>query len=227
MNSIKTIFDTYDMEQAISECIEAKKPISITERTGNNWQITKALIISGSFRDGLTIVKKEDNTETNSDGEVAVSFRRGHAKLIFNTRRRNNRLLWPSEMLKVSRRAYERQIPKETTTVRFWKDGHREQMYYGQLEDVSTGGMRVSVRSKEYEPGCYYVAIDHKEPITATAILRSEAETDDNRQFLSFQFIGLEFDKEAMQKLVRLTQKLSKTKRAATIRRRPFVASDS
>ena len=208
------------MNQLLDHSIENKSHICITRKNGDDWQVYKSQLRSGSLNDGIALSEQclTYGQEGNPPGEAGVSLRQGHHKLLFSTTYQDNTLGWPTKMLKISRRAYQRQQPEDSITVRFWTAEDRDQRY-SQLEDISTGGMQISVPLGDFVRGSYLCSIEHsKFPIYVNAILR-QAEPNENgkRMSLGFQFVGLEFDPQTATKLVRLTSSMVRQKKQTRV----------
>lgn len=192
-----------EIEQALTNCIERKHPVLITQKNDKDWQVCKTILTSSSLKKNITTGKRSlTYGEKNPSGEVGVNFRRGHYKLLFRSYLHDNTLLWPTRIMKIPRRAYDRRCPQDTITVRCWAVGYKQ--IDSQLEDISTGGMRVST-SHEFDAGSYTCSIDTDEPIIVDAILRS-SESHNERKTLCFQFVGLEFDQQTASRLIKLTR---------------------
>lgn len=206
-----------DANQAMMNSIEKKSHIRITRRNGTDWQIYKSHLKSGSFEHGITVGEQHltYGREGAPFGKVGISLRLGHHKLLFSTTIQDDSLTWPTKISKLSRRAFERQRPKDSLTVRFWTPENREHIY-AQLEDISTGGMQISAMARDYKIGPYLCIIDYSQIFVHTnAILRTvDLNENQKRVILGFQFIGLEFDQQTTIKLARLTSQLARQKRA-------------
>lgn len=204
-----------DADQVMMCAIEKKNHIRITRRNDTDWQMYKSRLESGSFEHGIAVGEQYLTYGRGGapSGEVGVSLRLGHHKLLFSTTLQNNSLTWPTKIAKLSRRAFERQQPRDSLTVRFWTAENQEQIY-AQLEDISTGGMQISAVARDYKIGPYLCSIDHpKIPVHANAILRTvDLSENQKRVTLGFQFVGLEFDPQTTIKLTGLTRKLSRQK---------------
>lgn len=195
-----------DIDQALAHGVDHQEHIYITRRNDEDWQIYKSYIKSGS-PDSLTIGEQRliYGLDGDPSGEVGISFRQKQHKLLFRTILQNSVLTWPTQILKISRRAYQRQCPQENTPVRFWRK--KNQIYHGQLKDISTGGMQISAIARDYDVGVYSCAIDYS--IFTNAILRQTKPSKDGTTILGFQFVGLEFDEQTTTKLVKLTNTLA------------------
>lgn len=202
-----------DAYQAMLSSIEKKSRIRITQRNDTDWQIYKSHLKSGSFEHGITMGEQHLTYGRKGalSGEVGISLRLGHHKLLFSTIIQNNSLIWPTKIAKLSRRAFERQQPKDSLTVRFWTPKNREQVY-AQLEDISTGGMQISTIARDYKIGPYLCTIDYSTiSVHTNAILRTvDLSKNQKRVTLGFQFVGLEFDPQIAVKLAGLTSKLAR-----------------
>ena len=201
-----------EADQVIMRSIKKKSRIRITRRNGTDWQMHKSHL-SGSFKHDITVGEQHltYGHEGAPSGEIGVSLRLGHHKLLFSTTIQNDSLTWPTKIAKLSRRAFERQQPKDSLTVKFWTVKNWEQVY-ARLEDISTGGMQVSTVAGDYKIGPYLCAIDHSKIFVHTnAILRTvDLSKNQKRATLGFQFVGLEFDPQTTVKLVEFTNELSR-----------------
>lgn len=196
------------MNQALAYGIEHREHIHITRRNNEDWQLYKSYIKSGSSPDSLTIGDQclTYGQEGDSSGEVGISFRQKQHKLLFHTILHNNVLTWPTQILKISRRAYQRQCPQENIPIRFWRQKNQSLIYHAQLKDISTGGMQISAITRDYDIGAYSCSINHS--IFINAILR-QAKPSDGITTLGFQFVGLEFDTQTTTKLIKLTNAMA------------------
>lgn len=199
----------FELDEALANCIARKVPILITKKNDKDWQVYRTILTSSSLRNNITTGEQSltHGKDGHSSGEVGVSFRRRHHKLLFCSTLQGNTLTWPTEVMKIPRRAYDRRCPKGIITVRFWAGG--SERVYSQLEDISTGGMQVSAKAGEYETGSYLCSIDLDKPITVDAILRKSELQNNGRNTLSFQFVGLEFNQPTASRLMKLTREIT------------------
>lgn len=197
------------IHQALVHSIDRQEHICITRRNNEDWQMYKSYIKSGSFSDNLTIGEPRlaYGQEGNLSGEVGISFRQKQHKLLFRTILQGNVLTWPTQVVKISRRAYQRQCPEENIPVRFWREKNRSLIYHAQLTDISTGGMQISAITHDYDIGAYSCSIDHS--IFTNAILRQAEPNENGTTVLGFQFVGLEFNAQTITKLVKLTNTMA------------------
>lgn len=200
----------FELDEALANCITRKVPVLITQRNNKGWQVYKTTVTSSSLKNNITTGEQvlTYGKDSHFSGEVGVSFRRGHHKLLFCSTLQDNTLTWPTKVMKIPRRAYDRRCPKDAITVRFWAGG--SERTYSQLEDISMGGMQISAKAGEFETGSYLCSIDLDEPIIVDAILRkSELQNNDKRNTLSFQFVGLEFNQPTASRLMKLTREIT------------------
>jgi len=137
-------------------------------------------------------------------------------------------LRWPSQVQQLQRRVFERSTPPPGTiiAVRFWRAQPADQrasderdVRYGQLEDLSAGGMRIKLaRPADIEAGALYCCTfspkQGKPPFFVDAVLRHREAAEQNRASLGFQFVGLEATADGRRTLDRLARLVSYFQRA-------------
>jgi len=197
----------FNANQAMINCASQKSLICITNRNKEDWQIYKTQATSSSTRGDIAIGEHRlvYGEKGHPSDEVGISFRQGNHKLLFNTVLRNDTLICPDHILKISRHSYRRQLLSQSISVLFWTS---DQKYHGQLIDFSVGGMQVSTSTCNHIHGPYSCCINHS--ITANVILQHDNLLNEKQKSLSFQFVGLEFDDELVLKLVKFTRKLKR-----------------
>lgn len=191
-----------DKENILIDAIKLAKPIVLTTKTKIGWNLYRSEFKSSNLPQNIICKSPEMRfgLEKISYGKVGVSFRLGTQKVLFHSNYLGNKLTWPNKMAILQRRCYERTTPRRRITVRFWKfNEDNRTVYYGELIDISAGGMKVSV-GKPCEMVCHTCAIEADKFLLVDAIPRS-SQQDDKRTIVSFQFVGLEFDDEGQKKL--------------------------
>jgi len=209
-----------DHRYAVEKCIRKNNHVWITKKQ-DNWKKYKTTLTDTSF-DGITIGNYDQEDDTSIEGEVGVSFRAGHNSLVFKTICKNDVLTWPKNIIKIPRHNYTRFRPHDSViTVKFWPPDNLSQTQYGQIENVSAGGMKISAKNRGVQEGSFYCcSIDYKNGISVNAILRSiETAENSDRIELCFQFIGLELDYTTTAKIINFTTKVRRGQRHH--RRRP------
>ena len=103
-------------------------------------------------------------------------------------------------------------------SVQFWRapppgeaDRRKREVFYGELEDISAGGMRVDVpRDTPLSAGqtceCLFVPRHGEPPIILDAVLRHTEDAQGERASWGFQFVGLETTAEGRETLARLAR---------------------
>lgn len=178
----------------LSYAIAKKQPLSFSLKSPEDWQLFKSQFSDGDPSWGIRMNEPAlcYGPDAGYSGSVAVSFRHGHKKMIFQTQTRKNTLIWPNRMVQVKRRIFQRQCPPGTTVVRFWKEKEPHKIFYGQVENISAAGLAASTRDV-HNKGSYICAIPTKPPLVLEAILIKNIEHK-KRVTVSFQFIGVDSD---------------------------------
>lgn len=231
MSEPRTILPSQD-ELALTAAIDRRCRASVTIECPDGWRSCKADFSAGSAESRAVVI----DLHTTPDGpwtpgalcrrNIGVTFRLGRRKCMFATRVRSAtpsgnavslRADWPVEISFLQRRAYDRMEPPagHVVTVRFWRfqssrdKGCRENIQYGQLENISAGGMRVKTRALtdielEQTYRCSFTPLDNNAAIVLDACLRHRESVDGNRASLGFQFIGLEATAQGRKTLTQL-----------------------
>ena len=237
-------------DRVIEDSIRDQRPSVLTLKTDRGWRTYRSRFLSGSRPNGTVVLKvdAQDDSSTVSlpaPGEsLGVSFRSGHMKCVFSSVLEGVRtdndgpiitLRWPSEVQRLQRRVYERVEPQDgnVVAVRFWlhepvasPPGAEPAVRYGQLEDLSAGGMRVQTADAEgIQSGCgYRCAFMPKArgpSLVVDATLRHQEATERGRVSLGFQFVGLETTVEGRKTLNSLVKILMHFQRARDRLRKP------
>ncbi|MHA2279544.1 MAG: hypothetical protein ACXAC5_01445 [Promethearchaeota archaeon] len=190
----------YDRDELLSHAVDTGKHLSFSIKSPEGWQLFKSRFVNTACGTACGNIKIEEPTllygsNMRCTGPVAVSFRRGHKKMIFQTQIDGNTLAWPDQVVQVQRRMFERQRPPEPITVRFWKANESfdsRQVFYAQLEDISGGGLAASAKN-DHEEHHYTCAIQTNPVLVLDAILKHTKPCNE-RVIISFQFVGVDFD---------------------------------
>lgn len=197
----------YEVNSMLENAINGQAHVTVTRKSGSELQLLKAKFKPTQDKsiqfEGETLIFGKEDIAPN--GEIALTFRKGRKKIVFNSRYTGGRIEWPESLLAVPRRAFERQETKESIAIRFHND--EVSTFYGQLMDLSCGGFKA--RSCTVPPeGSYLCAIETAPQITAEAILKRTEPIDDKAHALVFQFIGLEFSPPIFNKMMRISNQL-------------------
>ena len=217
-------------------------PIVMTHRTSKGWRVFKSAFVSCREESGAFLVSRPEPPPQEAielppvGATVGINFRVGHKKCVFAAIRLPDAdeddsmvLSWPDQMYQMRRRSYQRVAPPRgsVVTIRLWRTRKTEdespqdrQSYYGELEDLSAGGIRVNVaESVDLNLGetieCLFAPRPGAQPLISEITLRHRAETDAGRASLGFQFIGLETTAEGRAVLAQLAKIVKQYQRAA------------
>ncbi len=227
-------------DQLLRDAERRKLHVTITHRGDAGWSIFKGCFKSDSSTAQsptlciCDIQKKPEEWPTEND-VVGIAFRVGHKKCMFGAQFRRvesvsgNHLLslsWPETIQQLQRRAYERVSPPPgvVVSVRFRpensskEDSGRPVMRHGQLENLSAGGVQVSVsnRTEVDHDSTYQVVFAPKSgspSLVLETILKHCEEVENDRLLLGFQFIGLETTPNGHDLLERLAHAVASFKR--------------
>lgn len=231
------------------DAVAHQRHIVLTQQVSDGWRLFKGKFIAGSGAARSLLVKlaaapAEAHVPLPEPGEsLGAAFRVGHKKCLFSTALESIHrgddgvsvtLRWPREIQQIQRRVYERAQPPRGSAiaVRFWRidrpgeTGKNERnVKYGQLEDISCGGMRVkATEAVDVEVGCTYrcvfAAKSGKPPFVIDALLRHREAADQGRASLGFQFVGLDATEEGREVLARLARVIARLKRGRSRPRR-------
>ena len=197
------------LDEVLASSVEKSKPIVLTTKAGNEWNLHKSYFKSLTQAQKITCDPPERRYGSDNipSGKVGVSFRVGHKKVIFHSTFHENRIAWPTKFAILQRTAYAPCEPPTVITVRL-REIHQKNstaISHGQLINFSAGGMKVSLGNKPFESGCYACAIDTNKVVTANAITKNIREAN-GRTHVSFQFVGLEFDQDGQHMLDRIAR---------------------
>jgi c-di-GMP-binding flagellar brake protein YcgR len=220
----------------LEEAVRRATVVSITHRRADGWRLYKSsfqprcvpgkylLLEPAAPRAGRELEPLAAGTE------IGVTFRIGHKKCLFSSAILANQdaaeaftVAWPSEIQQMQRRAFERAVPPpgEVIAVRFWPTAPsgaptdaKRTVYYGELEDVSAGGIRINAAAvdilhegQSFE--CLFAPRRGTPPILCEATLRHRESADRGRASLGLQFIGLETTPDGRATLERLASVVS------------------
>lgn len=238
--------------EVLQSAMDKRLQITITHRFPEGWRQYKSTFQQALLADDMLLVTipetRHGDPETgfpDAGAVLGVSFRMGHKKCMFETTRVSPpssansdsviALAWPDEIQQMRRRVYERISPPESSVVavRFWRTacsgdapavGKRD-VRYGELEDISAGGMRVDVADAEglHEGDtieCLLTPRPGQPPISCEVTLRHREVSDEHRASLGFQFIGLEASPEGRETLTQLGRIVSELHRIQDRKRR-------
>jgi c-di-GMP-binding flagellar brake protein YcgR len=141
---------------------------------------------------------------------------------------------WPAQIQQLQRRAYQRVRPPEDVViaVRFWRQEgaagvpvEGRTVRYGQLEDISAGGLRIKVADPgDIEVGmafrCVFEPHPGKSPLILDTLVRHREAADCGRASIGLQAVGLEATAEGRRTLERLARTVSRFQRLQSRRRR-------
>ena len=231
MSAVQTI-ESKQCGRLLAESIEKQTPIVLTHRTPEGWRTYRSNMLGGSLAEGALVVQRPIPSRGPMvslpalQETLGVTFRKGHKKCMFSTvvtdcgRESDDApfvLRWPREMQQLQRRSYERATPPpgQAIAVRVRPvaegDGRSQQAWYGELENVSAGGIRVNMpdRAQTEQDGTYQVMFTARpgdEPLIAEATLRHHEAAVHGRCSVGFHFVGLESTEEGQSALARLAR---------------------
>jgi hypothetical protein len=237
------------IEQLLADAIDRQRPIVLTHHGPDGWHSFKSRFVSGSFATRRIQAKPPecsvgaDMPPLKAGDSLGVTFRAGHKKCAFGTALRAApqaghdgllELAWPDHLQQLRRRVYERVRPPGNLViaVRFWlepADGgpgaDARTVRYGQLEDLSVGGMRVKVAlPHDIRIGatyrCAFTPGEGKPPMVLDAMVRHRETIEKGRASIGFQFVGLEVAAEGRRLAERLARIVSGFQRAGSRKRR-------
>ena len=248
MSGIQTIAG-HQQDRILSDSIKPGRHMTLTLHTDDGWQTYKGkfeadVSLSGMIQATLMIPGvTHDHPVARPGLPVGCTFRLGHKKCMFSTMvqtaeiRSNGiclSLRRPNELQQLQRRAYDRTPPPNGSViaVRFWRNSTGQSttegrdIHYGQLEDISAGGMRIKVSdatrieiSAIYR--CTFAPRADKPTFVIDALLRHKEAAGHGRISLGFQFVGLEATPEGRRQLDRLARLANRFKRAHSRTRKP------
>ena len=236
-------------DQILEDSIERQRLLVITHHSLQGWRAFKSQFVSGSSVSRVILVRtplpREGAVTTPPEpgDTLGVTFRLGHKKCMFETRLEEVpgqteedvvALRWPDQLQQLQRRAYERAEPPKgvVVPVRLWREEaspatpvEARSVRYGQLEDLSAGGMRVKVADpREFHVGatfrCAFAPRPGKPALVVDALIRHREAGEQGRTSIGFQFIGLETTPEGRRVLERLARTVSHFQRTRSRNRR-------
>lgn len=232
-------------DQILEDAVRSERQLVLTHNSADGWRTYKAVFVSGQAP-AKGILVKVTGTEDRAEGKVPLAgdvlggtFRIGHKKCMFSTvlvsfEGKEEDSIWairrPEQLLQLQRRAYERAAPPKNSVVavRFWREVAGDHasvdarnVRYGQLEDISAGGMRIKVAdSKEVQIDrtyrCVFSPRPDKPSLVLDAVLRHREAVDQGRASLGFQFVGMETTQEGLRLLDRLVRIINQFQRSHT-----------
>lgn len=228
-------------EQILRGALEKKPLVVLTHQSEFGWRAYKAKMESPGGEEApiqirALLPRTSEPVHWPQPGDtVGVTFRTSHKKSMFSTT--IERVDWendhvvfvvprPNHLQQLQRRVYERVKPprNEVVAVRFWCDsipdqaGEERNVRFGQLVDISAGGMRIRVAdvtgiAMQQSYKCVFSPRTGAPTLLLDAVLRHHEAADQNRASLGFQFIGLETTAEGRRSLERLARVVSQYQR--------------
>ena len=162
-----------DCRKMLLEAVQKQLPLKITNQQQKKWHVFKSCFLdfhSNRLTVAVPVPDQQDSYAEPAEGrEIAVSFKKGYHKCIFNTRIISQThfetetgssvpallILVPNQIEKIQRRAFNRALapPGEPITVTFWTDAgpnrSSDHKWRGQLYDLSGGGMGLNILQSE------------------------------------------------------------------------------
>jgi hypothetical protein len=217
---------------ALVSSIVDKKHVQISHKGEKGWQLYKAHLKEGDMNKGIQLAEITPTFGEGGSfsGEVGISFRLGHKKMLFHASGHSPQVEWPNNLTAVQRKAFERQDPKTCLSLRMWPLEDRANIIHGEVRNISTGGLQVSIRNKGEElADCYSCAINADHCIVADAIVRKVDPVENERLLVGMQFVGLELDRSLIQirRLIKLVSKLSRRRQPPRRARLPLPWQES
>lgn len=232
-----------DVDRILTDSIEGQKPLVITHHCDEGWRTFKSQFVSGSAAEEILWVKPPtlsggmEGVTPQPGDRLGVSFRVGHKKCMFGTMlnvfgsegfKGMIGLRWPDHVQQLQRRVFERAQPPQgiVVAVRFWRETPSDQhaldsrtVRYGQLIDLSVGGMRVrSSTPSDIEVGatyrCVFTPRVGKPSLVVDALIRHKEVVDQGRSSIGLQFVGLEASIEGRRIIDRLAKTVTQFQRS-------------
>lgn len=150
----------------MEEAVLKRLPVTITNKSEDNkWQVYKSNFLSVNGNRIVLGQPMSDSAdcqfEPASGQEIAISFKKGYNKCLFNTRiiaAQSFELepglhmpaisaYRPEQIEKIQRRAYNRTCPPpgENITVTFWRIDNKQQKFQAVLVNMSAGGLGLHI----------------------------------------------------------------------------------
>lgn len=234
-------------EEILAETARGRTIVGLTWRDDRRrWMIAKARLVEADRgRDGLLIECKhaadDDGDEIPQLGQdLAVSFRRGSRKCVFNTTvlgrdihgdgERHHlvlRVAWPNDLHELQRRLFYRTpVPRgRFIPVDLWINTQQDEAQpfpqRGRMLDLSAGGLSVEL-PREARPrwrndeqlSCRFVNDAQRGPIEVSARLTHYNRLPDGHVRLGLQFLGLDAGEEGRRTLNRIENMTGKLRRS-------------
>jgi len=232
-------FSTARRDQVLEQVIVRNVRAVLSHRSSAGWRTYKAMLSSGSRASNQLCVRVSDASAAATEllpaagDSVGVTFRLNHRKCVFGAVVDSVRsgpehiefsLRWPDHLHQLQRRSFERvDVPLGCViAVRLWRDqpSHQGQdVRHGQLENLSAGGMGVSLaRSADLTTGESYRCMFTPRPGAPSLLLEARVQHRDplasGRESIGLQFLGLESTAAGRRVLVRLAELVDEFQRA-------------
>lgn len=242
-------------DRILVESVDKKRRLVLTHESPRGWRTFNSTFVSRYELARTIQVSAQIPVDVVPPGipepgdTLGVTFRVGHKKCMFASRlasleRRGAEMIvvlpWPDRVHQLRRRAYERAKPPEGVVipVRLYRvevssDSPAERLAgveartvrYGQLEDLSAGGMRITVAdAADYQLGsayrCAFTPRPGKPPLVLDTLLRHRGTTEEGRATVGFQVVGLETTPEGQRVLERLGRTVTQFQRAHARKKR-------
>lgn len=191
------------------------KPVQVSHRGKTGWHLYKGYLQEGNLNDGIQLAELTPTFgegETYS-GEIGISFRIGHRKMVCHTAGHLPHIDWPNNLTAIQRRAFKRQNPLGYLSMWMWPSNKRthDHVLNAEVLNMSSGGIQIFMPEKELED-CYYCVINSKPRITSDALVRTTEPAQNGHIIVSMQFVGLELDPSivVLKKLVLLMSRYAR-----------------
>ncbi len=242
-------------DRLIAESVDQKRRLVLTHESRQGWRTFNSTFVSRyelarTIQVSAQIPVDEVPSGIPQPGDtLGVTFRVGHKKCMFASRlaslkRRGTEMIvvlpWPDCVHQLRRRAYERAKPPEGVVipVRLYRvkvssgspvdrlaGVEARTVRYGQLEDLSAGGMRITVADvADYQLGstyrCAFAPRPGKPPLVLNTLLRHRGTAEEGRATVGFQVVGLESTPEGQRVLERIGRTVTQFQRAHARKKR-------